>query len=85
MIYYNNKLYFPFIDKFNFEDFIFEDIDNVEYINSIMRNERVKKRFIVNTWEKLLTLIKDSCGVGLFDVNADYRYTVFEDINRLIV
>ena len=85
LIYYNNKLYFPFIDKFNFEDFIFENIDNVEYINSIMRNERVKKRFMINNWEKLLTLIKDSCGVGVFDVNADYRYTVFEDINKLIV
>ena len=46
---------------------------------------KTNKRNIVNSWLKLFNICKIECGFGVFDVNSDYRYTVFENVKRLVV
>ena len=84
-IYRNGVMYYPFICR-SAEEFISFDIDAKDIMRRLVgKIGKTNKRNIVNSWLKLFNVCKIECGFGVFDVNSDYRYTVFENIKRLIV
>ena len=81
----NGTQYYPFLCK-TAEMFTYFDIDKSDILKHIVKKiGKVNKRYIINSWDKLFNICKIECGFGVFDVNSDYRYTIFENVRRLIV
>lgn len=78
--WWKNELYYPMLCK-SYDLFVGMNKTFDEIIKSILVK---RKRERINTWLKLLTECEKSCGIGVFDTNASYRYTLFENINNLI-
>ena len=43
------------------------------------------KRMKINTIEQLLKFCEKDCQIGVFDINADFRYNFFDNVKSLIV
>ena len=84
-IWRNGSLYYPFLLK-GVETFTPCDMTIEQIFTYITRPTTPgSKHHGINSWDKLFGICRTSCGIGIFDINSDYRYTVFENIKRLIV
>lgn len=74
------RLYYPHLNK-SAKTFKPIDSSDSELLSHLKSSSH---RSSITSFHQLFELVSSECGLGVLDINANYRYTIFENIQKLM-